>query len=71
VQRFLFDSCRKNWGGRPALDSFGGWDKQIIYTNFFVASVDWWLSEQVGVCRWGLIGAALAGWWWLLELVGV
>lgn len=41
----LFQYC--NPPDITGLNSRGGWNMTIIYNNFFVANITWWLSKQV------------------------
>ncbi|KAF5836581.1 nucleotide-diphospho-sugar transferase [Dunaliella salina] len=42
---FLLDSCLPR--ALPGLNSFGGWDRKVIYTNFFLVDISWWMTEKV------------------------
>lgn len=50
---FLLDSCRPP--KLTSLNSQGGWDRKVIYTNFFILDLQWWMRSQVRVCvyEWG------------------
>ena len=43
---WLYEHC--NPAGPAGLTS-KAWDRRIIFNNFFVANVSWWLQPQVGV----------------------
>mmetsp|Transcript_27771 Transcript_27771/g.75111 ORF Transcript_27771/g.75111 Transcript_27771/m.75111 type:complete len:324 (-) Transcript_27771:845-1816(-) len=42
---FLLDSCLPR--NLPGLNSFGGWDRKVIYTNFFIVDINWWMTDKV------------------------